>query len=61
MSKCLFCDNKKDGPICKHCLASGATKVGKGAKKGGKAVLTVASFVVTVIGAVTLFNNNNES
>lgn len=48
MSKCIFCTNEKDGPICKHCLAKGATKANKAVKSGKVVVTTVLSVAATI-------------
>ncbi|MGD7045657.1 hypothetical protein [Jeotgalibacillus proteolyticus] len=47
MKKCLFCRKKNEGAVCNHCLAKGASNVGKFVKGTGKYVGMAAIPIVT--------------
>lgn len=47
MKKCLFCGKKDEGAVCNHCLAKGASNVGRFAKGAGKYVGMAAITIVT--------------
>ncbi|MCT2346570.1 hypothetical protein M4D71_20670 [Niallia taxi] len=49
MEKCLFCGKKDEGVVCNHCLAKGASSVGKFAKGAGKYVGMAAVTIVTAV------------
>lgn len=61
MSKCIFCNNEKDGPICKHCLAKGTTKASKVIKNGVKVSSKAVSIAIVSLAAINNLKGKKRS
>ena len=49
MIKCIICGNEKEGIICRHCIAVGASKTGNVIKGVTKVAIQVVPLVISLV------------